>query len=228
MIIGKTSPDIENQVKITYEGAQLGRVEKYSYLGLTIDRNIDFENHINNLIARSYNKIYMLGKLRKFIDPRTSNQIFKSYILPQLEYCDYLLIGARKSTLCKLQKAVNHILRICFKVPHGTSNFKLHTSAKLLPLKFRREIALLKVMYQCAHDVRYIEATSNRRGRSADSVCIHSAFPKAEMYKKSIFYQGPKFGNNLPRALKRSETLVVFKKRLLLFYRTKFLTEKVV
>lgn len=53
-------------------------------------------------------------------------QIFKSYSLPQLKYCDYLIIGTRKAKLDKLQKAVNHVLRIYFRAPLGTSNFKLY------------------------------------------------------------------------------------------------------
>lgn len=133
---GKIPSDIDDLIKIVNDGKILERVDKYSYLGLAIDSKTSFESHINNLLSKAYNKIYMLGKIRKYIDPRTSIQIFKSYILPQLKYCDYLLISTKKATLCKLQKAVNHVLRICFKAPNGTSNFKLHASAKILPLKF--------------------------------------------------------------------------------------------
>lgn len=163
--------DIDTQVKVLYDEKLLGRVDKYTYLVLAIDDKTSFESHINKLISKSYNKIYMLGKLRKYIDPRISIQINKSYILPQLEYCDYLLIGA--TTFGKFQKAVNHELRICFKAPIGTSIFKLHTTAQILPLRHRREIALLKkciVMH--IHDPRYIETTHNRRGRRANPKCL--------------------------------------------------------
>lgn len=128
------------QIDISYNGKKLQRVNKYSYLGFLLDEKTNGESHVNLPISKTYNKIYMLGKLRKYIDPRTAVQIFKSYVLPHLEYCDYLLIGTKKTTLEKLQKAVNHSLRICFNAPKGTSNFKLHALAILLPLTYRRDI----------------------------------------------------------------------------------------
>lgn len=114
----KMPRDIDSQVEIVYNEKILHRVKKYVYLGLIIDEKTSFECHINQLISNSYNKIYMLGKLRKYFDPRTAIQIFKSYILARLEYCDYLLIGSKKVVLEKLLKTVNHILRICFKIMH--------------------------------------------------------------------------------------------------------------
>lgn len=168
----KAPNDLDTRIKITYNGRQLSRVEKYTYLGLIIDDKLAFKDHINQLVSKSYNKIYMLGKLRKYINPKIAIQIFKTYILSQLEYCNYLLIGSNNATLNKLQIAANHALRICFNAPFATSNFSLHVTAKVLPLKYRRDIALLKQMYICARDSRYVENTKNRRGRSAEKIKI--------------------------------------------------------
>lgn len=68
----KVPTNLDSVVKISYDGKPLNRDSKYAYLGLVIDDKISFEHHVNNLIAKSYNKIYLLGKLRRYIDPRTS------------------------------------------------------------------------------------------------------------------------------------------------------------
>lgn len=222
----KIPADIDTRIKLTYNGRPLSRVEKYTYLGLIIDDKMSFTSHINHLVSKAYNKIYMLGKIRKYINPKIAIQIFKTYILSQLEYCSHLLIGTNNTTFTKLQKAANQALRICFNAPPLTSNFKLHATAKVLPLKYRRDIALLKQMYICARDPRYVEKTGNRRGRSANNIRIESAFPKTEKYKKSAFYQGPKLWDLLPPNIKESESLEVFKKRHHLYFRSKFLTDK--
>lgn len=213
-------------VKISYNETELQRVDKYNYLGFLIDDVLSFDSHINQLLSSSFSKIYMLGKLRKYIDPKTAIVIFKSYILPRLEYCDFLLTGSKNTSICKLQKAMNYALRICFNAPYGTSNFKLHISAKILPLNCRRDISLLKQMFCCSTDDRYINVSQNRRGRSKGHIKIRCDLPRLEKYKKSICYQGPKKWDLLPNEIKNSENIIIFKKRLHLYYRNKFLMEK--
>lgn len=79
----KIPKNIDEMIKIVYNEKPLSRVNKYTYLGCIIDDKLNFEAHVNHLVSKAYNKIYMLGKLRRYIDPRTPIQIFKSYILSQ-------------------------------------------------------------------------------------------------------------------------------------------------
>lgn len=62
----------------------LGQVNKYEYLGITIQDNLVIDGHLKKLIPNVYNKIYMLCKLKKYIDSRTAVLIFKTYVLPRV------------------------------------------------------------------------------------------------------------------------------------------------
>lgn len=96
---------------------------------------------------------------------------------------------------------------------------------KLLSLKYRRDIALLKQMFRCTRDGKYIDNTCNRHGRLANRIRIKSEFPRTDKYR-SIVYQSPKKWDLLPNGIKEVETLMVFKKKLHLYFRSKFLNEK--
>lgn len=185
---------------VVYDNTPFEQVKKYDYLGVIIDERLTFEDHINKLISKSHNKIYTLGRLRKYIDPGTAVQIVKTYI-PRIEYADLLVEGINKSSLFKLQKAINLCLHICFCTNRYTSNFQLHANAKLLPFFYRRKINLLKQMYHCSFDPCYVEITNLRRGRSATQVKLKTSFPYTNKYRQSIFYIGPKLWDNLPKKI---------------------------
>lgn len=51
-------------------------VEVFSYLGVKIDRYINMKVHLNNCVKRAHGKLYMLGKVRRFMDRNTALNLF--------------------------------------------------------------------------------------------------------------------------------------------------------
>lgn len=71
----------------------------------------------------------------------------KAYILSPLEYGAIFCCGANKNLIDRLQKLINRALRICFMASLSHNLVDLHQKAKLLPLKLRRKLATIKLMY---------------------------------------------------------------------------------
>lgn len=74
-------------------GTPLGQVKKYDYLGITIHEDLSFEGQVNKLIANVFNKVYLLGKLKSYVNSNTAVLLLKTYILPRIEYGDIFLLG---------------------------------------------------------------------------------------------------------------------------------------
>lgn len=122
-------------------------VSVYTYLGIRLDSHLSMKNHLDHLYRASLHILYSLACIRKYVDTNTAILIFKAHILSKLEYGSALCIGANNSYLDRLQKLVNQSLRFCLHGARDANVVGMHLDAKVLPLKIRRNIALMKLMF---------------------------------------------------------------------------------
>lgn len=175
-------------------GQVVETVSQYTYLGFVLDDKLTFYSHAKKLIQSSISKVCTLSKIRKFISSETAVTIFKSFILPKLEYGDVFCCGLTKKLSQKLQVVLNKALRICFRSKREDSNYENHLKAKILPLHIRRKCSILRLMYGRARNecipVAIDDDSSVRQTRSKTLPRMECLFPHSESYKKSISYTG--------------------------------------
>lgn len=70
-------------------GIQLTNTPKYIYLGLTLTPDLTLEEHTQKSIGLVTSKIYTLTYLQQYVGTATSLQIYKSTILPLMEYANF-------------------------------------------------------------------------------------------------------------------------------------------
>ena len=56
-------------------------------LGITIDFNFTFENHINNISKRASQKLNTLARVAPYTNMQKRRVIMKSFVTSQFEYC---------------------------------------------------------------------------------------------------------------------------------------------
>ena len=98
------------------------------YLGITLDRNLKFTNHIENIknkCEKQFNILKCLSFKKWALEPRLQLRVYKSLIRSNIEYASILLILTEKNikTLSSIQY---HALRIIYKEKIGCSNQYLH------------------------------------------------------------------------------------------------------
>ncbi len=93
MIFG-TKPKLrtirDSLLKIGDEAVE--RVPVFKYLGMILDESLDWEPHINRLYSKTCSKVGLLKKIRSNIDHSTALTLYKSLVLPHLDYCDTIYI----------------------------------------------------------------------------------------------------------------------------------------
>ncbi len=67
---------------------QIERVKSIKYLGMILDEQLNFEEHIDYLISKTVNKLGILRKSREFLDQKTSLLLYKSLVLHAL-FCSF-------------------------------------------------------------------------------------------------------------------------------------------
>ena len=63
-------------------------VYSYKYLGLILDEHLTYNKHIKEMNQLVSHKLYLLSKVRNYLTPAASINIFKTMVLSVIEYCD--------------------------------------------------------------------------------------------------------------------------------------------
>jgi len=89
-------------------------VSEIKYLGVIIDKNLNFAGHVDYIGKKIGAK---LGVLRRVSKDMTTNRcmVYKSVVAPLFEYCASLLIDIDKTNLQYLQKLQNNAMRIILR-----------------------------------------------------------------------------------------------------------------
>ena len=188
--------------EIMFHNTPIQKVLSYKYLGITLDSQLNYKLHVKKIIANASSKLKQFQRMRSFLDKRAAILVYKSMLLPLLEYSDIFLSATTVENRKKLQILQNKGLRCALNRGVDMSSDDLHEEARLHKLAFRREQHLLHFMHDWAKDPAKLKGKSESliKTRSQNKKLLNIKKPRTEKFKKSFAYQGPKRWNELPEA----------------------------
>ena len=88
--------------------------ESIDLLGMNIDNNLQFHNHVSNICGKVNNQANVLIRFRKLVPSAIKCKLYKAFIAPYFFYCSAVwhFCGARNSE--KLDQLNKRVLRIVF------------------------------------------------------------------------------------------------------------------
>ena len=192
------------------DNIKIDRVHSYKYLGITLDMNLSFNRHLENLIKTISYKALLLAKIRKYITQEVALQIYKTMILPIMEYGDILYDGSNQKLTGKLQVLQNRCLRTCLLPNQHLPTIRLHEIGSIANLKMRREMHLQLYMFKQKSNVNIV---NNRKvcTRMHDAIVFTTFKPNSEKYKRNVLYKGALAWNSLSVAIRKSQTYTLLK-----------------
>ena len=115
---------------------QIMFVHSYCYLGCVNNDVLSIENEYKAVYRKAEHKVYMLVKLKFFVDKRTALLIYKQAILPYFDYGGFLLTSCNQGQTKYLQTLQNNALRIClqYRLVDRVSEVALHHEGKIQSL----------------------------------------------------------------------------------------------
>ena len=192
-------------------GAQLKTVKSFNYLGVIIDSVLSFKDHCNKIISSGNHKLYNLRNLCKYMDSALAILLYKTMILPILEYGDLILDGAPDTLVAEIQMIQNHCLRACLHIwdPRTITRDNLHIQCSAKRLHERRTASLLCRMYKLSCDPNNV-VIPVRDLRGNINVKLKVQRPKGETYRKSPKYRGHLAWNKLTSNVQRLDSYEKF------------------
>ena len=118
---------------------------------------LNFIEHISSQLKKAYAKTGALRRIRRFVPIDIMLALYKSFILPHLEYCSPLLLGVWKVQANKIEDANHYILRTL--TGHGKSLYmsyqKLLNICKLdtIECSKKQQSVILAIRIKCIRNI---------------------------------------------------------------------------
>lgn len=204
-----------NLKEILLEGIIIEEVSHYNYLGIALDNRLTFDLHCKNMYKNAQHKVYILSKIRKFLNTDQSLIIYRSKVLPYMDYGDILIHDTNTALLNKLQRLQNRALKIVFKLPARTSTSDLHWKAKVPFLHYRRIAHIRNFMYKRTHSDTFQHLATNIRTntRLMDAPACKVFKVNLNTFKRSVLHKGAREWNQLPIQERDAVSYDAFKNR---------------
>ena len=184
---------------LSINGNAIEFVPTFNFLGLILDENLTFDQHIQNTSNKVSRSLGTLNKLKRFLPKNILLLLYNSLVLPHLQYA-ILCWGSKTSRLFKLQKRAMRIITCSKYNSHTDPIFK---ALKLLKLADIYNLSLLKFYYKFKqkslplyfHDILSAHTHSYlTRGRN-DPVHTHT---RTSFAKNSVRNYLPRFLDDVP------------------------------
>ena len=202
--------DVRMLPKITLSGNIIQFVENFKYLGVILDNKLNFRLHAQNIYKLASHKIYVLLKIRPYITEKVASRIYKTKILPYIDYGDIFYMSTTNEVLDKLDKLQYRALRICLGTTYRTPRVELIQRTQIPLLKYRRMAHLRNFMYKRSWDQQYIVSVPGRT-RVYDGVTMKTFRANFTSVERSIAWKGAREWNRLEPHLRNVQPLEHFK-----------------
>ena len=195
-------------------------VRQFNYLGVIIDDQLTYTPYYNAVKRKVENKIFVLSKIRRYVDCKTALLIYKQAILPLMEYAGFVLISCNLGQRQELQKLQNNALRKCKKyfLRDRVQINILHNECTILGLEQRRRKQLLRLMYIHSKNVSNLKRPA-RPTRAGSKLVFNTPTKCTTKYMCSPFFKGNRLWNELSEELQRSYNVLRFTQGLNILYK---------
>ncbi len=189
-------------------------------LGVILDTNLSFENHISHVTKTAFFHIINIAKLQNMLSVSDAEKLVHAFMTSRLDYCNALLGGCPASSINKLQiDSAARVLTRSRKYDHITAILQ---SLQWLPITFRISYKILLLAYKAQNGLvpayltnllSHYNPTRSLRSQNSGLLLV-PRIAKSTKGGRTLSYLVPKLWNCLPDNFRGSDTLSLFKSRL--------------
>ena len=138
-------------------GEDIETSDYHQHLGVVLDKNLNFVKHVDQLKKRCFLRFNFLKKQFKYLKSCHQLQLYKTYILPIIEFSNIAWHGD-KQTNKKLEGIQKYITKyICSKKGQKNLNYDQRLSSlKIKSILQRKKLRYIKIGHNLAYDSNLI------------------------------------------------------------------------
>ena len=199
-------------------------------LGVMIDNHLNYNDQINKICRNGFFMLRNLWRISsKLTDVKLKIQIVHSLILSHIDYCNSLYIYLPNKQIKKLQRLMNAAVRFIFNLKKSdrVSITSLSKTCHFLPVQSRIDFKIALIVYRCLNNSApvYLQELLELKNSLPslrvfeDKTILKTPDLYQQNYKNRKFsIAAPRVWNKLPRGIRESNSLAVFKVKLKTHY----------
>ena len=208
---------------IMYSGVTIPYYDKVKNLGLTIDSNMTWTSHINEISKRMHFSYHSLKRLQYFLPHKTKIMLAQCLLLPILDYADVCYLDVTEELLIKLERLQNLAIRFIYGLRKYDHVSQFRAQLKWLPIRLRRDMHILSFLFKILnyqnfpsylHSRFKILPSPTRSRRSCVIPTLEIPKTNTKFMQKSFSVQAALLWNKLPKSIQQSSSIVSFKASL--------------
>ena len=214
---------INDDFSVCINGSPLEKCDQYKYLGVVIDKNLNWKSHVDYISTKISKACGVLSKLRHFMSSKILVEIYHALVHSYLRYGIITWGNASDTTLKPIQTLINRVIRIITFAPFGRIELEpLYKELQILNLKNTFYLETSKFMFKLENDMlpqRFANHFENEPFTSHKSSyalrCnrgMKRMVTRLVSSKNSIQIRGPDLWKNIPEIFKKCSSLHNFKK----------------
>ena len=196
-------------------------------LGVIFESDLKMNDYVNNICRSASFALYKIGRIRNFLNQKSTEILIHTFITSRLDQCNSLLYGLPDSHIAKLQRIQNSAARLVTRTRYYDHIGIHHITPVLqklhwLPVSYRIMYKIIVLTYKCIHNLAPVylqelihEYKPSRNLRSASKQELVIASVSTLSYgHRSFRHASAELWNQLPLYIKNCKTLNHFKSSL--------------
>ena len=196
-------------------------------IGVVLDSGLTMADHVQSVARSCYFQLHRIGRIRPYLSEDAAATLVRSLVLSKLDYSNSLLYGLPDVLLDKLQLIQNNAVRLVKKrkKADGENITPLRKDLHWLPIRSRIEYKINLMTYKAINGIapEYVSAMVEpyvipRELRSSSKELLQEKRTRlVRSGDRAYSVCGPKLWNQVPKDIRDSNTVELFKSGLKTF-----------
>lgn len=186
-------------------------VESIKYLGVVLDSELKFKNHILNLKLKIIKILRLFYFLRNFCSSDLLRILYFSLVHSRLDYGIICWGGTYRSNLQPIYVIQKNIVRIIGRKTKIDESFPIFCAFKILPLQYMFIYKVLRVFFVRS---RSFVAENAYKLKLRNPTDFFVPRPTNTYFTKTYYFLAPRMFNRLPNEIQNSKTITFFANKL--------------
>lgn len=204
---------LTNGLMLSLQGSDILQTDSCKYLGVDIDQNLTFDNHVNSIMCKIRRSLGVLKRTCQYIPLQSRITMYNTIVLPHFDYCSTVWDTCSDSHISKLQVLQNRGMRLILGCDRHTHISDMLSRLKWLNVRQRLFLTKGVFMYKIINKI-----TPDYMSNVCTSL-PHNHFTRSQTsnqyrlisHQKSLSTRGVQIWNSLPHTIKQQPSLSLFK-----------------
>ena len=203
--------------EISFKGEVIKPAHACRYLGVQIDSNLTFENHLNSVLSKMASAIRSLYLVRNQIPLKVRIDVFKSVVLSHLSFSGVFLQTLTVKNINRINRQINWGIKVCYFRQKFDHSIDLLIKDRILPAElFISKVSLMKLQtdikqWETSENFKLFTSRHNARQNNRTNQIIIKKKTRTKWSNKSLILKSVQKWNKLPSSIRTFNSKTCFK-----------------